>query len=138
MSKSRKSNDEANKLIMWRSPDAPDDVEVKVPVRGTEGSAGLDLLSTKDATLLPYGTETVPTGLCMKPPEGTYGRIAPRSGLAQKMIHVGAGVIDKDYEGELKVVLYNLGKVPYKVQVRFSTPEHAVQHTNFIYCTPIR
>jgi len=41
-------------------------------------------------------------------PEGTYGRIAPRSGLAWKShIDVGAGVIDEDYTGNVGVVLFN-------------------------------
>lgn len=41
-------------------------------------------------------------------PEGTYGRIAPRSGLASKhFIDTGAGVIDSDYRGEVKVLLFN-------------------------------
>ena len=41
-------------------------------------------------------------------PEGHYGRVAPRSGLAVKnFIDVGAGVIDCDYRGALGVVLFN-------------------------------
>lgn len=41
-------------------------------------------------------------------PEGYYGRIAPRSGLACKhFIDVGAGVIDSDYRGEIMVLLFN-------------------------------
>ena len=41
-------------------------------------------------------------------PEGYYGRVAPRSGLAVKnFIDVGAGVIDSDYRGEVKVLLFN-------------------------------
>jgi dUTP pyrophosphatase len=41
-------------------------------------------------------------------PEGHYGRIAPRSGLAVKnFIDVGAGVIDMDYRGPVGVVLFN-------------------------------
>ena len=39
-------------------------------------------------------------------PPGFYGRLAPRSGLAvKKGIHVGAGVIDPDYRGEVRVLL---------------------------------
>jgi dUTP pyrophosphatase len=42
-------------------------------------------------------------------PHGTYGRIAPRSGLAVKHgVDTLAGVIDPDYSGEVKVVLQNL------------------------------
>ena len=44
-------------------------------------------------------------------PNGYYGRIAPRSGLAvKKGIDVLAGIIDSDYRGEIMVVLINLGK----------------------------
>lgn len=44
-------------------------------------------------------------------PEGTYGRVAPRSGLASKWgIQTGAGVVDADYRGEVFVLLFNLGQ----------------------------
>ena len=50
----------------------------------------------------------VKTGISGAIPEGCYGRIAPRSGLAVKrFIDVGAGVIDADYRGEIGVVLFN-------------------------------
>jgi dUTP pyrophosphatase len=53
----------------------------------------------------------IPTGIAIKVPPGTYGRIAPRSGITVKHnVHVGAGVIDSDYTGEIKVVLCNNGK----------------------------
>ena len=54
------------------------------------------------------GRQLVATGLSMEIPEGCYGRIAPRSGLAWKHgIQTGAGVIDADYRGEVKVLLFN-------------------------------
>ena len=44
-------------------------------------------------------------------PIGNYARVAPRSGLAVKnFIDVGAGVVDSDYRGEVKVLLFNLGE----------------------------
>jgi deoxyuridine 5'-triphosphate nucleotidohydrolase len=47
---------------------------------------------------------------------GVDGRVAPRSGLAAKhSIDVGAGVIDADYRGELKVLLFNLSDVDFTV-----------------------
>ena len=44
----------------------------------------------------------------MQIPAGCYGRIAPRSSLAyNSMITVGGGVVDSDYRGEIKVLLFN-------------------------------
>ena len=50
-------------------------------------------------------------------PQGTYGHIAPCSGLAAKHhIDVGAGVIDADYCGIVHVLLFNLGKEDFQVK----------------------
>merc|ERR1719226_72457 len=55
-------------------------------------------------------------GLPLAIPWGTYARIAPRSGLAAKrMLHVGAGVVDYDYRGEVGVVLFNHGSEDFEV-----------------------
>ena len=82
--------------------------EAKLPVRATPDSAGYDLASSDCKTIPPGGRSLVATGLSIKVPPGTYGRIAPRSGLAVRNgIQVGAGVIDSDYTGEIKVVLFN-------------------------------
>jgi dUTP pyrophosphatase len=85
--------------------------EAKLPVRGSEGAAGYDLSSTGKYDIEPGCRGIVNTGIAIELPEGTYGRIAPRSGLAvKKGIQVGAGVVDADYRGELKVVLFNHDK----------------------------
>lgn len=79
-----------------------------VPSRATSGSAGYDLYSAEGYVILPQHRVVVSTGIQVALPEGTYGRVAPRSGLAVKHgLDVGAGVIDPDYTGELKVVLFN-------------------------------
>ena len=50
----------------------------------------------------------VPLGIAFQIPEGHYGRLAPRSGLAiYRGIGVLAGVIDQDYRGEVFVHLIN-------------------------------
>jgi dUTP pyrophosphatase len=69
-----------------------------IPTRGSKFSAGYDLYSAVDTVILPKGTLLVPTDIAIAVPQGTYGRVAPRSGLAMKYsIDVGAGVIDEDY-----------------------------------------
>jgi dUTP pyrophosphatase len=47
----------------------------------------------------------------------TDGRIAPRSGLASKHhIDVGAGVIDADYRGQVKILLFNFGTTDFEIK----------------------
>jgi dUTP pyrophosphatase len=78
------------------------------PTRATSGAAGYDLHSVEGYVLTPGHRVVVSTGLRITLPTGTYGRVAPRSGLAVKHgLDVGAGVVDPDYTGELKVVLFN-------------------------------
>jgi len=81
----------------------------QLPVRATADSAGYDLFSTDSYVVLPGRRVVVSTGISVQLPPGTYGRIAPRSGLAVKHgLDTLAGVIDPDYTGEIKVVLQNL------------------------------
>ena len=79
-----------------------------VPKRGSEEAASYDIASAEDTVVPAKGKTVVKTGISVAIPEGCYGRIAPRSGLAVKrFIDVGAGVIDADYRGEIGVVLFN-------------------------------
>lgn len=79
-----------------------------IPSRSTPGAIGLDLHSVEPYVILPGQRVVVSTGLRVLLPEGVYGRIAPRSGLVVKHgLDIGAGVIDPDYEGELRVVVFN-------------------------------
>jgi dUTP pyrophosphatase len=85
-----------------------------IPTRGSSFAAGYDLSSVETLTINPGDRACVSTGLKIAIPKGWYGRIAPRSGLAVKNgIHVGAGVIDEDYLGVIKVVIFNLGREPF-------------------------
>ena len=91
--------------------------EAIIPKKGTAGAAGYDLYAVEEVVIPAMGKGKVRTGLSWKIPEGTYGRIAPRSGLAWKnAINVGAGVIDEDYRGEVCVILFNHGKDDFKVK----------------------
>jgi dUTP pyrophosphatase len=80
-----------------------------LPARSTPGAVGYDLFSIDNYVVLPGRRVVVSTGITVNLPPGTYGRIAPRSGLAVKHgLDTLAGVIDPDYTGEVKVVLQNL------------------------------
>lgn len=71
-------------------------------------SAGLDIYSIEDLTIGSQQRSLARTGLAVAIPEGYYGRLAPRSGLAsQRGLDVLAGVIDADYRGEIGCLLYN-------------------------------
>jgi len=87
--------------------------DATLPTRGSPGSVGYDLACTEDFVLDTQSHILVPTGLGFQLPNGVYGRVAPRSGLTVKHgIHIGAGVIDPDYMGEVKVAMFNLGLKP--------------------------
>lgn len=85
-----------------------------LPQRQSTGAAGYDLASAVAVVDLQPGARIcVSTGIALKIPQGYYGRVAPRSGLALKSgIQVGAGVIDSDYRGEVGVLLFNCGSEP--------------------------
>jgi dUTP pyrophosphatase len=84
--------------------------EASLPTRGSAAAAGLDLFSIEDISLSAGQRILAKTGLSVAIPEGFYGRVAPRSGLATKNgLDVLAGVIDADYRGEICCLLYNTG-----------------------------
>ena len=87
-----------------------------LPQRAEAGSAGYDLASAHDCVVSAYGKLIVPTDLAITVPFGTYGRIAPRSGLAWKShIDVGAGVIDRSYTSNVGIVLFNHAETDLKI-----------------------
>ena len=84
--------------------------KAKVPTRGSEHAAGLDLYTIESAVIRPGNRALLKTGIAMEIPEGYVGLIWPRSKLASKEgIAVLAGVIDCDYRGEVMISLLNTG-----------------------------
>lgn len=75
------------------------------------------IVSAYDAVVPARGKELVKTDIQIEVPFGTYGRVAPRSGLAWKnFIDVGAGVIDQDYRGNVGVILFNHSDTDFEVK----------------------
>merc|ERR1712013_257614 len=78
------------------------------PQRGSRNAAGFDLFAAETKEFPAQSHGIVKTDIAIALPRGTYGRVAPRSGLAAKhFIHVGAGVVDFDYRGNVGVVVFN-------------------------------
>jgi dUTP pyrophosphatase len=94
--------------------------EVQVPqlTKARPSDAGFDLASNME-TIIPSGMRAViTTGIKIKIDEGYYGQVSSRSGLAFRTdIHAFPGVCDAEYRGEYKVLLYNRGTAPFKVEV---------------------
>lgn len=82
--------------------------KAKIPSQGSKYAAGYDLYAAEEILVNTMGRKLVKTNISISIPEGYYGRIAPRSGLAYKNgIDVLAGVIDSDYRGDIGVILFN-------------------------------
>lgn len=89
-----------------------------IPSRASSGSAGYDLSASHDAIVCSRGKELIRTDIAIAIPEGYYGRVAPRSGLALKnSIDVGAGVIDCDYRGNIGVILFNHSEKDFVIKI---------------------
>lgn len=89
----------------------------QLPQRGSDQAAGYDLFSAKDMEIPAKDKAVVPTDISIAIPQGCYGRVAPRSGLAVKnFIDVGAGVIDADYRGAVGVVLFNFSDKNFSIK----------------------
>lgn len=77
------------------------------PQKGSEEAAGYDLFAVDSVRIPPSSRFWVSTGIIFNIPRHLYGQIKPRSGLASKGIDIGAGVIDPDYQGDVKILLIN-------------------------------
>ena len=91
-----------------------------LPTAGSAYAAGYDLYACMDApvTVAPHTTEKIGTGLSVAVPEGWFGAVFARSGLAAKQGLRPAncvGVCDSDYRGEYIVAIHNDGDTPQTV-----------------------
>jgi len=88
-----------------------------IPTKGSKTAAGYDLYSAYDYVIPGQGKVIAKTDISIRVPDGTYGRVAPRSGLAAKShLDVGAGVIDQDYTGNVGVVLFNHASTDFDIK----------------------
>lgn len=81
--------------------------DAKLPTRGTQWAAGLDLYAIDDLEIPPCELRIIDIGIAIELPLNTVGIIKDRSSLGSKGFVTAAGVIDADYRGEVKVVVRN-------------------------------
>jgi len=93
---------------------------VELPAYKTNGASGMDLMAfiEEPIKIAPNSSHLIPTGLSMAFSMDYEVQIRPRSGLAAKnsiTVLNTPGTIDSDYRGEIKIILFNHGKVDFIV-----------------------
>ena len=94
--------------------------DVQLPAYKTSGASGMDLIAfiKQPIKLAPNSSCLVPTGLSVAFSNSYELQIRPRSGLAAKSsvtVLNTPGTIDSDYRGEIKIILFNHGKVDFVI-----------------------
>ncbi|RWU04791.1 dUTP diphosphatase, partial [Anoxybacillus flavithermus] len=90
--------------------------EGKIPTRGTQEAAGYDLYDAEETEIPAGGWKLVSTGVKMKIPKGSYGRLAGRSGNTLRHgLVVQAGVIDSDYRGDVGAIVFNYSDTAHRI-----------------------
>jgi dUTP pyrophosphatase len=94
--------------------------DIELPHYATEGSAGMDIRAAleEEMVIQSGAVALVPTNLSVEIPQGYEIQVRPRSGLAVKHeigILNSPGTIDSDYRGEIKIIMMNFGKEPFKI-----------------------
>lgn len=90
-----------------------------MPHRATKGSAGYDgfLPRNQRVILKPHGMTCVNTGVRLQPPEEIYCEIKLRSSFGSQGIYLASGgLIDTDYTGTIKLILFNLTQEPIVIK----------------------
>jgi dUTP pyrophosphatase len=91
--------------------------EAKLPTRAYPTDAGLDLYSVENITIAPGQRHGVATGIAMAVPDGYVGLVWDKSGVALNGgITCLGGVVDTQYRGELKVIVFNTSSESYEIK----------------------
>ena len=108
--------------VQLRIQRLPHGADLPSPSYQSAHAAGLDLVAAvpegEPVTLAPGARRLIPTGLAIALPDGFEAQVRPRSGLAARhgvTVLNTPGTIDADYRGEIKVIMINLGPVPFTV-----------------------
>jgi dUTP pyrophosphatase len=93
------------------------DAQLPTYAHGPAEDAGMDLRAVERVVLQPGVAQAVPTGIAIELPPGHEAQVRPRSGLGLKhSLTVNFGTIDPGYRGEIRVIMFNLGRADYTVE----------------------
>ena len=79
-----------------------------IPTTASKESAGLDLYSSIDIDIEVGSIKKVNIEICISLPKNSYRSIRNKSSLTSKGLLTLGGVIDKDYTGEIIVIMTSL------------------------------
>jgi dUTP pyrophosphatase len=100
--------------LIWHLPEGRAEL---MPAKATPGSMAYDLISPNGEIIQPGSTSIINTLVAVTIPKGYAMILGSRSGLAaNNRTTVEAGWIDCDYRGLIKIVLYNHGCHPLKIE----------------------
>lgn len=91
---------------------------VLLPKVGSVDAAGMDFYQPESTVIEPHQTQYVSLGLAVEIPKGYMLMLAPRSSISKTPLIIpnSFGVIDADYRGEIKAILYNTSDDAYFIQ----------------------
>ena len=93
------------------------DAQLPTYAHGPVEDAGMDLRAVERVVLQPGVAQAVPTGIAIELPPGHEAQVRPRSGLGLRhSLTVNFGTIDPGYRGEIRVIMFNLGRAEYTVE----------------------
>lgn len=89
----------------------------RIPTRGSSCSAGVDLFSAERVIIRPNTLAAINLDIAVQLPPFTYGNIQDRSSMAKKGLSVMGGVIDNDYRGPIRIMMFNHTDNEYIVEI---------------------
>lgn len=101
-----------------------------LPIKAHPEDAGFDIFSNETVTIKPQKSKSIITGIAVNLPRNTVAFIWDRSGIASSIsLATLGGVIDPGYQGEIKVILFNLGKKTATIKQGQKIAQFIVQST---------
>lgn len=116
------------------------DDRAPLPRHAKSGDAGMDLVTLEAAKVYPHETFMARTGIAAEIPEGWYGAIVPRSGIASKRCLApvnSPGTIDSNYRGEILVPLHNFSDVTQHVEAGERICQMILQQHATVECVEV-